>query len=291
MAKQTSKKKIFLSHSYSDKDLAIRIVEKLLLKIFEINKQNDIFFTSKRETGIESSINWRGNIKTNLQDCNIFIALITTNFKESEMCLAEIGAAWVLNKKVYPLIIPPIKYENFSPVIAELQADSLLKREDIESFINSLQEQLKDMFEINRQSDINNSKIINAFLNSTKKYLQKNPNLFKPASKIEIKEQTKVVKDEIKEILNNADISISEDEKRLIKSRSKTVWASDYSMQEHYINEQINALEKIKKLKFDVKNDIDKARIVDNAITDWPEDFTMQIYRAAEEIAAYLRLQ
>ena len=289
--KEISKKKIFLSHSYRDKDIAVKIVEKLLVKIFAINKQSDVFFTSKRETGIESSINWRNHIRTNLQDCNIFIALITTNFKESEMCLAEIGAAWALNKKIYPLIIPPIKYENFSPVIAELQADLLLKREDIESFISSLQTQLKSMFEIDIQLNVDRNKSIAAFLKSTKDYLQKNPNLFNPTSATENKEQNKVIREEIKEILDSADISISEDEKKIIKTRSKTEWANDYSMQEYYINEQIQALEKIKKLKNDVKNNLDKSRIVERAINEWPKDYTMQIYKAEQEIAAYSRLQ
>lgn len=289
--KDISKKKIFLSHSYRDKDIAIKIVEKLLIKIFVINKQSDVFFTSKRETGIESSINWRKHIKTNLQDCDIFIALITTNFKESEMCLAEIGAAWALNKKIYPLIIPPIKYENFSPVIAELQADMLLKREDVESLISSLKIQLKEMFGIDIQPNVDISKCITAFLKSTKGYLQKNPDLFKSNSPIEIKEQEKVTREEIKEMLENADVLVNEDEKKLIKSRSKTEWANDYSMQEHYINEQIQALEKIKKLKNEVKNDADKSRIVQKAIREWPEDYTMQVHISNQEIEAYLRLQ
>lgn len=289
--KDISKRKIFLSHSYCDKDIAIKIVEKLLIKIFAINKQSDIFFTSKRETGIESSINWRNHIKTNLQDCDIFIALITTNFKESEICLAELGAAWALNKKIYPLIVPPIKYENFSPIIAELQADLLLNREDVESLISSLKIQLKEMFEIDIQPNIDITKCITAFLKSTKEYLQKNPDLFKSNSPIAVKEQEKVIREEIKEILENADISVNEDEKKLIKSRSKTEWANDYSMQEHYINEQIHALEKIKKLKNEVKNDADKSRIVQKAISEWPEDYTMQVHIANQEIEAYLRLQ
>ena len=289
--KEVSKKKIFLSHSYQDKEIATKIVEKLLVPIFTINKQADIFFTSKRETGIESSINWRNRIKTNLQDCDIFIALITANFKDSEMCLGEIGAAWVLNKKIYPLIIPPIKYENFSPVIAELQADLLLNREDIESFINSLKEQLKNLFGINIQPNVDINKCITAFLKSTKEYLQKNPSLFKLTSLTETKKQDKIAKKEISEILENADTSVSEEEKNIIKSRSKTEWPDDYSMQEYYINEQIHALENIKKLKNEVKNHVEKARIVDRAVREWPQDYTMQIYKANEEIEAYSRLQ
>lgn len=290
MKDKTIKKKIFLSHSYRDKDIANRIIEKLIIKIFDIDKQTDIFFTSKRETGIESSINWRNKIKSNLQECDIFIALITTNFKESEMCLAEIGAAWALNKKIYPLILPPVKYENFSPVIAELQADLLLKKEDIQSFIKSLEVQLKSLYEIDYNPEINIEKSISDFLKSAKQYIHKNSNLFKSSSLVENQQQKNETIAEIREIIETADSSVTSEEKHSIKEQSKIEWPDDYSMQEYYINDQLQALTAIKKLQNDVKNDPKKERILQKAIREWPKDYTMQLYRANEEIEAYQRL-
>jgi hypothetical protein len=226
-----------------------------------------------------------------LQDCDIFIALFTTNFKNSEMCLSEIGAAWVLDKKIFPLILPPVKYENFSPVIAELQADLLLKKEDVFSFINSIHKQLNTLHGIDFQSGVEIEKIINDFLRSTKQYLHKHPDLFKSSSAAENREQKNEVIEDIKEILEAADLSILDEEKKLIKERSKIEWPEDYSMQEHYINEQIQALTGIKKLQNEVKRHYEKNRIVQRAINEWPKDYSMQLYRANEEIEAYMRLK
>jgi TIR domain len=283
-------KKIFLSHSYLDRDISTRIIEKLVVKIFNINKQSDIFFTGKRETGIESSINWRNRLKSNLQDCDIFIALITPNFKESEVCLAEIGAAWILEKKIYPLILPPIKHGNFSQVIAEIQADSLLEREDIQSFINSLQIQLKSLYGIDHKPEVNIEKAINVFLKSVKQYIYKNPNLFKSSSIVENKKQKKETIEEIEEILESADTELNSTEKHLIKEQSKIEWPNDYSMQEHFINQQLQALTDLKKLKNEVKEHPEKNTIIQRAIQEWPKDYTMQLYKATEEIKAYQRL-
>jgi hypothetical protein len=283
-------KKIFLSHSYKDRDIANRIIEKLIIKIFNIDKQTDIFFTSKRETGIESSINWRNKIKSNLQECDIFIVLITTNFKDSEMCLAEIGAAWALNKKIYPLILPPIKYENFSPVISELQADLLLKKEDIQSLIKSLEVQLKSLYDINYNTGVNFEKAINDFLKSTKQYIHKNPDLFKSNSLAQNEEQKKEIINEINEIIGKTDTFITFEEKQSINERSKKEWPNDYSMQEFYINNQLQALTDMKKLQNEVKNHTQKSGIVQRAIIEWPNDFEMQLHRSNEEIQAYLRL-
>jgi len=98
---RTDKKKIFLSHAYEDRKIADRIIDKILVPVFELDKRVDIFYTSKRETGIRSSLHWRNKIKSSLINCEIFIALITTNYKQSEMCLGEIGAAWVQKKNLF----------------------------------------------------------------------------------------------------------------------------------------------------------------------------------------------
>lgn len=44
----------------------------------------------------------------NLLNAKIIILIITPNYKESEMCLAEIGVAWTSGKHVIPVIVPPI---------------------------------------------------------------------------------------------------------------------------------------------------------------------------------------
>jgi|GEM_PF-2550985 len=279
-------KKIFLSHSYLDRNISAKIVEKLLIKLFEISKQDDIFFTGKRETGIESSLNWRNKLKTNLRDCDIFIALITTNFKNSEVCLAEIGAAWILDKKIYPLILPPINYQNFSQIIGEIQADSLLKKEDVHSFINSLQAQLKSLYGIDPKSEVNINKTITDFLKSIKQHINKNSNLFDPILIPESEKQN----DLKEEITEDANIKITREEIQSIKEQSKIEWPDDYSMQEYYINEQLQSLSEVKKLQNEVKNHTEKNRIVQRAIIEWPKDYGMQLYKATEEIKAYERL-
>ena len=96
--------------------------------------------------------------------------------------------------------------------------------------------------------------------------------------------------DEIEEILENANKTVSSDEKHLIQEQSKIEWPNDYSMQEYYINEQLQALTDVKNLQKEVKEHLEKNRIVQRAIQEWPKDYTMQLYRANEEIKAYQRL-
>jgi len=131
--KNQDSKKIFISHSFKDRKITDRIIKKLLLPIFELDK-NDIFYTSNQETGIPISSNWRNKIKTQIKECPIYVALITPNFQSSSTCLNELGAAWVLDKRIYPLILPPISYSNFGLLISDLQSLDISKAVNINSF-------------------------------------------------------------------------------------------------------------------------------------------------------------
>lgn len=275
-------KKIFLSHSYPDRKIADKIIDKVILPIFNINKQQDIFYTSNRETGIRSGVDWKNKIKTNLRDCDVFIALITANYKKSEMCIGELGAAWVQDKNVLILILPPIKYENSSVVFSELQADILINRENIKSFVDSLSISLKQIYDIDLNQDIDIDEYIFKFIRSVKQYLRKNPNLFKDLEK-STKLESKLKKKTVKVVIDKQE---NESEKELIIKRSKIEWPDDYSMQEYYINEQSEALKNFLKLQEEIKNIPEKFKIFQKAVSEWPKDYTMQLYHAKEQLEA-----
>lgn len=177
-------KKIFISHSYLDRKIADKIIDKLLLPILSIEKK-DIFYTSNRETGIPISKNWRNKIKITIKESKIYIALITTNFQKSEMCLNELGAAWVLDRTIYPIILPPVSLNNFSLLISDLQALDISNPVDIRSFLDSLKSDLKNVYNLNAKSDINIEEVITKYIKSLRQFLRKNPSIFKltPISK------------------------------------------------------------------------------------------------------------
>jgi sRNA-binding regulator protein Hfq len=267
-------KKIFLSHSYKDRKIADRIIKHLILPIFEIDKK-DIFYTSNRETGIEISINWRNKIKGYLKACDIYIALITPNFQESEMCQNELGAAWVLDKTIFPRILSPVSYSNFSILISDLQALELSRSENIKSFLNSLRNKLKE-----KQIIITNGgKIedhIRKFDKSLRSFLRNNQGIFN------VNKHEKTVVTNLK---NNSPI------RHGIIERSKKEWPEDYEMQEYYIQNQVNALKQIQSLPSKYRNKNLIEIIINKARQQWPEDYEMQLYTARQQIEAYQRIK
>lgn len=268
-------KRLFLSHSYKDRKIADRIIKHLLLPIFEIDK-NDIFYTSNRETGIEISINWRNKIKGYLKACDIYIALITPNFQESEMCQNELGAAWVLEKSIFPLILPPVSYNNFSNLISDLQALELSRSENIESFLKSLSVKLKERHNISTNQVKETEDQIRRFGKSLRSYLRKNQGIFN------IHKHEKATVSNLKN---------KSPERQEIIERSKIEWPDDYEMQEYYIQNQISAMKQIESLPTQYKNKNLIEIIINKAKQQWPNDYEMQLYTARQQIEAYQRIK
>jgi len=95
--KVTLKKfKVFLSYSSLDYELAKEI--KNFLEVFGLN----VFLA---HTSIEPSLDWVEEIHKNLNDCDIFIPLLTEAFKESNWTDQESGIAYSFKKIILPIKI------------------------------------------------------------------------------------------------------------------------------------------------------------------------------------------
>lgn len=96
--------KVFISHSSKDKDVVLLFKESIL-KVGIGLSDDDIFCTLSPETGVPVGENIPECIKKNLRGCDCTFLMISENYKGSEVCLNEMGAAIVLGKKVVPMIL------------------------------------------------------------------------------------------------------------------------------------------------------------------------------------------
>ncbi|MER6707244.1 toll/interleukin-1 receptor domain-containing protein [Streptomyces fumanus] len=101
----SSGKCIFISHASADRDLACALKDHLVLGGVPNGK---IFFSSENSTGIPSGRNVHHHLQQTLTNSAVVIELISETFLTRPYCLMELGAAWVLNKPTYPLVVPPL---------------------------------------------------------------------------------------------------------------------------------------------------------------------------------------
>jgi phage anti-repressor protein len=108
--KGKNRRKIFISHSSKDKDVVENFTKNILRSGMGISDE-DIFCTSNVGTDIQTGEDIRKHIKENLKYCDYVFLMISKNYNESVVCLNEMGAAWVLDKQVKPLLLPETTIE------------------------------------------------------------------------------------------------------------------------------------------------------------------------------------
>lgn len=133
---------IFISHASEDK----HIVENFINYILNLGlgiRTRDIFCSSTAGTKPRTGEKWLNVIKDHLLNAEVVFLFITTNYKSSEICLNEAGAAWVLSKKIVPLILEPIDYNRVGIVFEEYQVEKLDKSESLDRIKDELERILK----------------------------------------------------------------------------------------------------------------------------------------------------
>jgi hypothetical protein len=135
-------KRIFISHASKDKYIIQSFVDDILDAGLGIDV-NDIFCTTIDGTKIPSGNDWRNEIKKSLEESIITFLIITPHYKESEMCLNEMGAAWVLSGKTIPLFVEPINYDSVGILQEVKQVERLLDEKSLDRIKDQLQELLE----------------------------------------------------------------------------------------------------------------------------------------------------
>lgn len=135
-------KSIFISHSTKDKEIVDAFIDLILHGALSV-PINKIFCVSTDGTKIESGADWRNSIKDSLLSAKINFLIITPNYKESEVCLNEMGAAWVTSAYVIPLIIDPINYKTVGIIQEPNQYEKLLVDASLDRIKDRVQEKLE----------------------------------------------------------------------------------------------------------------------------------------------------
>ena len=165
-------KKIFISHASADQPIIKSLIDDLLHGALSV-KISDIFCTTADGTKIESGKDWRNSIQEALRNSKVTLLIITPNYKESEICMCEMGAAWVTSSKVLPFIVEPITYDSVGVIQQPKQIEKILEEKSLDRLRDVIQETLEiDPKEI--KSDRWTAKKTE-FLQKVKMHLKTNP--------------------------------------------------------------------------------------------------------------------
>jgi hypothetical protein len=119
----------FVSHSHKDKKVAQALVNFLTFGVGVEAKE--IRCTSYAATALSAGADIQQQLRRDLKRCNYFIPLITPNTESSEFVSFEIGAAWVLERRIVPVVYAKGHEPQLPAVLAGLVCSDLTNQESL----------------------------------------------------------------------------------------------------------------------------------------------------------------
>ena len=153
---------IFISHSSEDVELVTSFFENLIRLGLDVPRKN-VFYSSHSSTGIPTGEDIPDKLKEAFQKMTMFIQYVTEDYKKSEVCLNEMGAAWLKLEKnrIITLKAPDIKFTQIGFLNIQRIGLSIDKKDDL----LKIAEDYKDLFDFN---SVNFNNKVDKFLEENK---------------------------------------------------------------------------------------------------------------------------
>ena len=129
--------KIFISHSSEDEVVINSFIEKILMLGCGF-KRSDIFCTLDH-TAIRTGDDFREEIIRNMKGCEYILCMISDNYRNSEVCQNEMGAAWAMEgKRVLPFKFPNLKFTEIGFLNVVKQAADITDKSKLDELYDEL---------------------------------------------------------------------------------------------------------------------------------------------------------
>lgn len=153
-------RKIFISHSSKDAVIINKFKTEILLAGCSLQAE-DIFCTLDH-SAIKTGDDFRNAIIRNMKECDFILLMISENYKRSEICLNEMGAAWALQgKTVLPFILPSCSFDDMGCLYNVKQGASIIDK----TKLDELYEEICETYDL-KQNWKHFNQLSDAFINS-----------------------------------------------------------------------------------------------------------------------------
>lgn len=147
--------KFFISHSSEDETIVNGFITNILMLGCGF-RRTDIFCTLDH-TAIRTGDDFRNEIIVNMKKCDYVLCMISDNYKNSEVCQNELGAAWAMEgKRVLPFKFPDLNFKEIGFLNVVKQAADIADRSKLDELYNELcqfYDLSQDWVNYNKQKD------------------------------------------------------------------------------------------------------------------------------------------
>ena len=128
---------VFISHSSVDKSTIDSFIDNVLVMGLGLSK-NEIAYTSNEVYGVAPGDDISRYIKENIEAAEVVLLMISDNYKQSEVCLNEMGAAWALDKPFISILLPNTGYDKLGWLTNLQKAVRMENREQVISLCQKI---------------------------------------------------------------------------------------------------------------------------------------------------------
>jgi len=148
--------KIFISHSFKDKNY-VKAFNDIILRLGLGINLSDIFCSSIEGQGIKSGSYIPDTIKEVIRNSSLVLVFISNNYKESEICLNELGASWVYfdKEQVIPILLPDVNFSDLGILDINRIAIKINNKQNL----FDLMEDIKSMINVEIKQNVISSKV------------------------------------------------------------------------------------------------------------------------------------
>ncbi|MEM1167235.1 MAG: hypothetical protein AAGI30_13205 [Planctomycetota bacterium] len=134
--------RIFIGHSSLDHKFVNSLTDFLETGITGL-AATDIVCTSVEGLGVGPGDQWAKWIQERLEGTEIYLCIPSSNFINSFMCILELGACWILSKRIVVLLPPNQKIDDLPKVLQDLQIKSSNESTHLDDIRDLITESLK----------------------------------------------------------------------------------------------------------------------------------------------------
>lgn len=137
--------KIFISHSSKDSDIIDEFIDDILKLSLNL-LSDEIAYTSREDMGVPPGGRIDDYLHKNIKCAKIVLLMISVNYKNSEVCLNEMGAAWAYNRYIIPILLPNTDFSKLGWLLTFEKAIEI----DDTSGLDSLYDKIRGILKIQK---------------------------------------------------------------------------------------------------------------------------------------------
>lgn len=96
---------VFISHAFADKVIVGPFVDDIIKLGCGVPPEK-IFYSSGADTGLSSGDDLLAQVRQQVGDASIVVAIVSPTFQTRPVCVAELGAAWSRVDNLFPIAVP-----------------------------------------------------------------------------------------------------------------------------------------------------------------------------------------